>query len=29
MAIAVFYDDRQAGHAPAFFLVRGHQQVSP
>jgi acetoin utilization deacetylase AcuC-like enzyme len=29
MAIAVFYDDRQAGHDPAFFLVRGRQQASP
>jgi len=29
MAITVFYDDREAGHDPAFFLVRGRQEASP
>jgi acetoin utilization deacetylase AcuC-like enzyme len=29
MAIAVFYDQTQARHDPAFFLVRGRPQPSP
>jgi hypothetical protein len=29
MAIAVFYDEVQAHHDPAFFLVRGRPQPSP
>jgi acetoin utilization deacetylase AcuC-like enzyme len=29
MTIPVFYDERQARHDPAFFLVRGRRQTSP
>jgi acetoin utilization deacetylase AcuC-like enzyme len=29
MVVPLFYDDAQARHDPAFFLVRGRQQASP